>query len=227
MLTNYDTNPIIKDSSYRQINDVKFDWVNLKELHIDKLCGWSVDYQTYFILMQLLDIFKPKSILELGFGFSSLLINQYTKQFKAIYDICENDPNWIKYFLTQYGNNQKFNIIIKDIEYIKINSYNNCRIYSKFKDKLKSTYDFIFIDGPHGCDGLSRANIYQNSELLNVNSLLLIHDTNRSGEKTLVDNLLKKLSNYDFINFSKCTILKPKTININTLLAMIQKSNNI
>lgn len=224
---NYSILPLEKDLSYKQIIKSKFAWTDFSQLHIDDFCGWTIDYESYLILMKLLDAIKPKAILELGFGFSSLLIGQYAKSFNAIHDICENDPEWVKYFLEKYCISQRFNIILKDITYVKIQDFEKCRVYDAFVDSLHEKYDFILIDGPHGCDGMSRANLYQNIDILDKKSILMIHDTNRQGEKTLVNSLLSLLPNYTSIEFTKCTILSPKQTVLSDILSLTQKSKSI
>ena len=55
------------DEYYEKIMDIDFPWFDPKPVHIDDLCGWSLDFQTYYILLNLLEMNKPKNILELGF----------------------------------------------------------------------------------------------------------------------------------------------------------------
>lgn len=42
--------------------------------HIDKMGGFSIDYQTYYVVMELLGLTKPRKVLELGYGYSTILL---------------------------------------------------------------------------------------------------------------------------------------------------------
>lgn len=115
MTKTYSVHGIDKDEYYGRIIANHPQWFNPEQAQLGKICGWSIDFQTYYLILRLLEKIKPRRILELGFGFSSLAINQYAQSGQSIHDICENDGEWIDFFNECYAGSMQCNyrIIMK------------------------------------------------------------------------------------------------------------------
>lgn len=58
---------------------------------------WAVGYNFLYVLFRVLDGMKPQSILELGAGQTTKMVNEYKKQNQNISHItCEQDEDWKK-----------------------------------------------------------------------------------------------------------------------------------
>ena len=206
------------DEYYEKIMNIDMPWFDPKTAHIDDLCGWSLDFQTYYILLNLLEMNKPKNILELGFGFSSLPINQYARSSGAKHDICEGNEKWIEHFKNLYckdGGEWNFRIIMKDEIEETIDGHDNCRLYGDFKSNLNPPYDFVLIDGPRGSENtVSRPNILNDIDVLDRHSTIVFHDTRRPGEQLTMSMMMGKLKGYWRRDFNLCSVITNMDISL-------------
>ena len=206
----FSTHSIVHDEYYNRVMDWDMPWFDPKTARIDELCGWSLDFQTYYIMLSLLDRNRPKNILELGFGFSSLPINQYARNFGARHDICEGNTEWIDYFNQKYckDGGWNFNLIVKNEIVKTIYGYENCRIYDDFRNGLNPPYDFVLIDGPAGSkETVSRANILNDIDVLDKHSTVIFHDTRRVGEQITMSKMMENLKGYWKRDFNLCSVI--------------------
>ena len=210
------------DEYYEKIMNIDMPWFDPKTAHIDDLCGWSLDFQTYYILLNLLEMNKPKNILELGFGFSSLPINQYARSSGARHDICEGNPKWIDYFNQKYCKDEEwnFNLIVKNEIVKTLYGYENCRIYDDFRNGLNPPYDFVLIDGPRGSkETVSRANILNDIDVLDRHSTVVFHETRRVGEQITMSKMMEKLKGYWKRDFNLCSVITNMDVSLDGMEA--------
>ena len=210
MTKTYSVHGIDKDEYYGRIIANHPQWFNPEQAQLDKICGWSIDFQTYYLILRLLEKIKPRRILELGFGFSSLAINQYAQSEQSIHDICENDGEWIDFFNECYAGSMQCNyrIIMKGTVERTIGEYENCLVYDDFRKDLNPPYDFVLIDGPWGGNSpMPRTDLLTNLDILDKNSTIVLHDTCRPGEQITLNAMMVKLPWHHVHDFNKCSIL--------------------
>jgi len=119
-------------------------------------------YEEFHLLGHFLNSFKPHNILEIGSkGVTFYLFNKFSTGKKVALDI---DENYAKYFL--YTENEDFHFICGD-------SHSN----DTFNEvsNVCDNYDFIFIDGDHTLDGVTKDfDMYRS--LLSQNGYIGFHD---------------------------------------------------
>ena len=163
---------------------------------------WAVGYPYLYVMYQVLNIAKPKSILDLGLGQTTKMLTQYAAANDDVeHIVLENDPDWIKVFKRKNKVSERTKIILSDIEFIKYKSDDSVRVYSSFNEAVKGKkFDFISIDGPLGGDmkKYSRIDILSViPECLANDFVIMMHDMERQMEaNTLVELqfLLKQAS---------------------------------
>lgn len=212
--------------SIKSLKDTKFNTVDLyydkiktssvafhnNTSHIDKMNGYSIDYQTYYIIMCLLNSIQPNNILEFGYGYSTILFQLYKLyNIKCIHTVIENDKDWVSYF--NENNNFIFsgNLIYKDIQYITINN-SDVISYKNIRNKLICNYDFILIDGPRGSKQFSRPDILDIIDLFNDRCIIIIHDSDRYGEQVLIKQLISKMNTHFLYNYNYCSLISTYNI---------------
>jgi hypothetical protein len=79
-----------------------YSWYKEKSLSLGR---WAIGYNYAYMLARVLEEFRPEHILECGLGQSSKIIPDYVEaNDRAVYDIVEQDEDWINFF----GENTKF-----------------------------------------------------------------------------------------------------------------------
>ena len=151
--------------------------------------GWAVGYDYLYVLCRALEIVKPDHILEAGLGQSSKIILNYYKAHSCRYDIIEQSQEWHDFFKKENDIPQGVNVHIRPL----------CTAYNKFYDAEINSYSevetivgnnkfsLISIDGPWGCEGLSRGDLLPYlPECLADNFVIMLDDYNRAGEKEMI-----------------------------------------
>lgn len=159
---------------------------------------WAVGYQFLYVMYRILNEVKPKSILELGLGQSTRMIAQYVRASSDVnHYVVEHDPGWIKFFSNNFAVPESTTIVQLPWDFRPYKEAERVRCYkdfaANFKDKV---FDFISIDGPLGGDMHQYARIDTLSivpESLAENFVIMIDDTERSGEIGMIAELLAKL----------------------------------
>lgn len=159
---------------------------------------WAVGYQFLYVMYRILNEVKPKSILELGLGQSTRMIAQYVRASSDVnHYVVEHDPGWIEFFSNNFAVPESTTIVQLPWDFRPYKEAERVRCYkdfaANFKDKV---FDFISIDGPLGGDMHQYARIDTLSivpESLAENFVIMIDDTERSGEIGMIAELLAKL----------------------------------
>lgn len=100
---------------------------------------------------------------------------------------------------------------MKDIEFRSVLGFENVRTYAKFKESLDKDYDFVLVDGPNGSNGISRPDIMEHPEVLSKDAVVIVHDTDRIAEKTMVDRLTDIIHPKTVLQFNRCTVVSMLT----------------
>ncbi len=110
--------------------------------------GLKHQYQVYklWCLKKLLAQYKPKSILELGSGSSTLVFNEYVKENDARLLSIDENEKWASNTLGLIGEDKstKTDILVKE----KICLPARMPPEIKYDVDIKEKFDFVFIDGP-------------------------------------------------------------------------------
>lgn len=160
---------------------------------------WAVGYQFLYVMYRILNEVKPKSILELGLGQSTKMISQYIKNTPGTkHWVVEHDQNWIDFFSKNYPIPSRTTVVKLPWDYKPFKEAERVRCYKDFSDNFKNKkFDFISIDGPLGGDMKQYARIDTLSIIpksLNKDFVIMIDDTERSGEINMIAELEKILS---------------------------------
>lgn len=155
---------------------------------------WAVSYIVLYVLYRILDEVHPKSILECGLGQSSKLTIQYADNHDANLMICENNPEWAKFFARQFPTAQKYTKFL-DLEMVTIVPPHESRTYAGFNQAVSGKkFDLVLVDGPWGCQHYSRPEILEIADCLADSFVIMLDDMNRTGEQETWDLLKEKLT---------------------------------
>ncbi|MCL2593027.1 MAG: hypothetical protein FWD82_06645 [Defluviitaleaceae bacterium] len=177
-------------------------WMHDKAL---SLSGWAIGYPCAYIIYKVLNIFKPKKILELGLGQSTKIISQYAETSENIsHIVIEHDNQWIDFFRQEYTFSNATDIVQCDYKLDDFNGVSGVRQYDGLFEKISGKiFDFIFIDGPWAGDMemFGRVDILGLlPECLDASFVLMLDDCNRDVEMKTFKMIITALENTN-INF--------------------------
>lgn len=166
---------------------------------------WAGNYSFFYVLNRILNDFKPKTILEFGFGESSKFIMAYLDNFllETKHLIIEQDENWANLFKSSFEVSKHSTIKICPLQIVIIKGFQT-NSYSNLDSVINSKFDLYIVDGPFGTKKFSRYDILRVVEKNEMNDefIIVLDDFNRNGEKETAKDLLQ--------------LLKQKGINIHT-----------
>ena len=169
----------------------------------------AVDYCYLYTMYHALNVVEPTNILDVGLGQTSRMLAQYAKwrnnsgEGKNVnHLIVEHDPDWIDFFMKQYGSDYDIyqiplliNVPFQISDKIIVKEAN---IYDGF-DKWLSTkdkFDFVSMDGPFGNKKYSRPQmmelLYQ--DRLKDDFVIMVDDVQRKGEQNTIRLFLDELN---------------------------------
>lgn len=204
-------NLILKELSYQKENywanlfhdtSCESDWFIKKSVSPGR---WAISYVGLYLIYRVLDEMRPLNILECGLGQTSKLTIQYAEHFNANLFICEQDPNWTKFFSNSFPMCTKY-VRHFPVEMIKVFEDFESRVYKGFDDFLNEgfkRFDFVLIDAPIGTKRYSRIDLLKVVEHLSDDFVVILDDVNRKGERETLDLFHKKLQDErgdDFVN---------------------------
>ena len=156
---------------------------------------FAIGYNMAYLLFKILDQYKPKSILEIGLGQSTLMISQYTNKFKSKHHVVENNKDWIKFFESSLNVKTipDFHCLPK---YTRTINGEEVNAYKGFEKEFKNEkFDLMMIDGPNGSPYYSRMDVLDIiPKSLNKSFIILLDDAQRPGEIRMFQELEKKLN---------------------------------
>ncbi|MBQ6219896.1 MAG: hypothetical protein IJJ47_09205 [Methanosphaera sp.] len=159
------------------------------------------NYSFMYILYRILNEIKPKNILELGLGQTSLMTSSYVQNSGNKLTIIESNQEWIESFSNKMHLSNNMNIKQVDIERFNFDNSENLR-YKNLKSVLQDDkFDLIIIDGPQGFDHennnqmlkYSRSNIWDLISNLEDDFIIIVDDYERQGERNTVKRLFNLL----------------------------------
>ena len=197
------------------------DWLRNKSFSPGR---WAVGYPYLYAMYRVLNEIHPKHILELGLGQSTRMISQYASFFCDItHMVIEQDPRWIEFFKRDFKLPPTSQIIQLNYDFVPYKDTKKVRVYQNFQESVAgSTYDFISIDAPLGGDMKEYARIDILSLIpqhLDKDFIIMIGDTNRSGEKHTVNEIEECLGRNGieyqcgkYLGIKECTLLCSKSL---------------
>lgn len=171
------------------------DWLKNKTFSPGR---WALGYPALYVLYRVLNEFRPRNILELGLGQSTMMTTQYAASDLAInHIIVEHDNSWIDFFENSKTLSKNSRIIQRNLSYVPYKDADSVRTYENFKVEIpKIKYDLILIDAPLGGDMKEYARIDVLSilpECLADKFVIILDDANRIGEKHTIKEIDNKL----------------------------------
>lgn len=159
---------------------------------------WAVGYQYLYVMYRVLDEIKPKRILELGLGQSTRMLGQYALANQDVqHYVVEHDATWIDFFSKNYQLGSNTKIVKLDREFIPFKEADKVRVFKGFREQFaEQKFDFISIDAPLGGDMKDYARIdvlLMLPEILSDDFVIMIDDTERSGEQHTIAEMEKCL----------------------------------
>lgn len=138
------------------------------------LGGWSINKEVYDFIKSNLP--EGSTILELGSGYGT---GELSKHY--IMHSIEHDIKFVGKYKSTY-----IHAPMKDGWYDK-------SVLELKLEALRGKYHMILIDGPIGNESNGRLGFFENINLFDENTLMVFTDTNRDGERTTFNRVLKHL----------------------------------
>lgn len=210
---------------YRQIYTAK----DIEDLvgsgHVRNLRGWALSPDALLVILKYVSIYKPKLILELGSGYSTVILANFIKKNNIHTKIISVDHS------SQYFE-QTENLLHSDVaelvkaplvEYKQGYSWYDSKVIRKAVKASGVKVDLIIVDGPPGTTNpFARGPVLEQlSACLMDHYTIMLDDASRSDEKKVVEDWLdvdNKLSHKYMHTEKGLSILSTKDINSNTLL---------
>lgn len=168
-----------------------FDWLEKLPLNIGR---WAGGYNFFYVLVRILNDYRPSRILELGLGESSKLISVFAENNPEteLHTIIEEDIEWKLNFEKNHRLSKSSIIEICPAKEIIVNGFET-KVFSGIKEKLELPYDFYVIDGPKGSERYSRYDIVDIAGNFKSNEefVILFDDAQRTGEKDTIAELIE------------------------------------
>jgi len=161
---------------------------------------WAVNYSMLYLLVRILQLYKPGKIIEFGLGESSKIISKFIENelHNSKHLIIEESKEWIENFVSRFSLSQNSEIMYLELVRKKIRGFNvNC--YKDIKEKIDEIFDLYIIDGPTALRHYSRYDICRLAEKFSSDDefIIIMDDYNRRGEKNTVRDLLRILKKQD------------------------------
>lgn len=164
--------------------------------------GWALGFPALYLLYRVLNVVKPKSIIEFGLGESTKMTFQYIGSFPdARLQVIEQSQEWLD-FIDNEIPDIAMHVKILPIETRIIEGYETI-IYSNLLENISGRkYDLVLIDGPVGSPNFSRSQLIDiiENDLLEKDFVILLDDCNRIGERQTASRCLDLLKRKGIAN---------------------------
>ncbi|MCD7781404.1 MAG: hypothetical protein LUG89_01715 [Methanosphaera sp.] len=134
------------------------------------------------------DEIKPKSILELGLGQTTLMTSRYSNYYDTKHVVIESNDEWIKSFSNKLNLS---NTMIKQVDVEEFEYKDNINLrYHDLENQLCDKYDLVIVDGPQGFlntkpvqfQKYPRSNMWNLIDMLADDFVIIYDDVDRSGD---------------------------------------------
>lgn len=158
----------------------------------------AAGYPLLFAMFHALNQIKPKSILELGLGQSTIMLSRYsTTHPGTMHFVAEPDYDWISFFQNEYTLSYPTRILQMPTEPVSYRNVDGIRAFKNFdKGFAGQRFDLIVIDAPFDISTqYARIDVLRMMPAcLNDNFVIIIDDVEQDGVKNTVlemENCLK------------------------------------
>jgi hypothetical protein len=167
-------------------------WCNNVPLNVGR---WAAGYPLLYVLYRILNEVKPETILEMGMGESTRMIQSYKQLYnpQALCVTVEHDKNWIETKKQNGLSLEAISVVNAELEKIIVNGKETLQ-YKDLPgqlDSYKKKFELILIDGPFGSESRSRYNIVEliRRDYLSRDFIIIMDDYNRKGEQETIEVL--------------------------------------
>lgn len=153
----------------------------------------SITYIQGLMIIGILEQFRPNNICEYGAGVSSGIFQTYCEKYNKSLLTIEHDVKYQTKESKLFSLIENTTVTINNVKYGKTNKYEGLE---EFFSKYDKKFDFVFIDGPFGCEreyyAYTRIQMLDLIEydLLSDEGYFLIHDTERKNGQASIKVLL-------------------------------------
>jgi hypothetical protein len=173
---------------------------------------WAGNFTFFYILNRVLSTVKPKNILEFGMGQSTRFINSFleNKLLNSSLTVVEHNQKWIDFFLLENKLSKRVSILKSDLMNKDYKGYSvpayDLETNNLFDNKNKpESYDLVIVDGPFGSkkkfSRIDVLNLFDKSPNKFGNSIFIIDDTHRKGERNTLKRLVELNPGYSSVNY--------------------------
>ncbi len=179
-----------------------YEWYDNCSLSLGR---WAIGYNYAYVLSRVLQEIQPESILELGMGQSTTIVDMYSKYCYNMgkmvrHDIIEQDSKWIEFYKKNNSLSNTSNIFQRDVVFEQRENgpfYKYAALNSILQGKK---YTLISVDGPWGGENISRTDLIEFiPDILEDDWVILLDDCQRRGEKRMIELLTSKLNSFEII----------------------------
>jgi hypothetical protein len=166
--------------------------------------GWAMDNAALYTLFCILNLWKPKTILEFGLGQSSKMVHQYATFFENSMALTiEHNEKWLLSFCKGISEKIQLNVKQLGMKKIRFNGFKTLTYKNMNEIMREDGYDLIIVDGPFGSRHYSRSQIIDFVKNgMPERFCIFVDDTERNGERDTVKMICDTLDDQE-IPFSK------------------------
>lgn len=193
------------------------DWIkNLPSISPGRM---AVGYNYIYVMTRILNELKPHTVLDMGLGISSTLINTYFSYYNyddGLHIISEHDEGWINFYTSSHKLSNVSKICKQDLTE-KIYKRTKVTAYKDLgKDIKDKKFSVISIDAPYGSRGrYSRIDILEYlPQILEESFVIVLDDSDRKGERGTIKEIEKALNSNNikykegkYGGLSDCTVI--------------------
>lgn len=160
------------------------------ELSIPPLRGFAISPDFALYMMEILNRYKPKAILEFGSGFSSLVLSRYAAAGSATVLSLDHERDYgekTTQLLRNWGYDGVHTLVLADVVE-QGHGAGTALFYDRAALPSGRTFDFVLLDGPPQAFGLTvRGGMLPLfRDVLDDGCILLLDDYYRPGERSVV-----------------------------------------
>ncbi|MFN8453535.1 MAG: class I SAM-dependent methyltransferase [Anaerolineae bacterium] len=147
---------------------------------------WTITRSTAVGLTERLNHIKPKSILEIGSGLSTVLLAHYAANHHLKVTSLEHEKRYYQHTIALLKMFGLTDCVQLRLAPLTLTSFNNDATYFWYNTKLNGKFDFVFVDGPPERYGRA-ATLFALAQYLAPEAELWLHDGHRQHEKDCLE----------------------------------------
>lgn len=161
---------------------------------------FAVGYNYLYVMTRILDELEPHHVLDLGLGISGTLISKYFESREyddGMHFIIEHDKKWIDFYQKRHRLSKYSNIKLQELVKRRKNGQEYFAYQNLGKDIKNKKFSVVSIDAPFGGGQYARRDMIEFiPEILEDSFVIIMHDSNRIGEKNTILEIKSVLDQY-------------------------------